>query len=366
MSLTVNPGEELHKCELVTLSTDSEIDVVGFSHKYTAGSHHFLVFATDLDAIPTELRGQFDCANGDEPIMDHARGILYGAQSAAAAFRLPTRVGVKMKARQVLMLQAHYLNPTSSPIEATIRAGFDRVPASEIDTQASFLLFYDPFIYVPAQGMARSGIRCSVPANINIITATTHYHQRGTGMRAWIDPKRTEPSSTPFFETHDWEHPPDFHGTLAVSAGSDIRFECAYSNADAAEVFQGPNAATSEMCVLFGLYYPRIEGDFDNCADLSISGHGDKACSDVLSCIQNCPGADAPEFTNGGVLVGPCWQRCVARGCEGAVDGVLPVSFCVGERCATECGASDEACAACAATNCASEVGACLAQTCGG
>jgi hypothetical protein len=366
MSLTIKPGEELHKCQLVTLPTDSEIQVVAFSHKYTAGSHHFLVFTTDLDTIPVALQGQHDCVNGDEPIMEHNQGVLYGAQSPEAKFPLPAGVGLKMKARQVLLLQAHYINTTSAPIDAMIRAGFDKAPPSQIHTQSSFMLFYDPFIYVPAQGRSSSGIRCSVPKDINIITASTHYHRRGSGMRAFIDPSRTQASSTPFFETNDWEHPPDFHGPLAVSAGSVFRFECAYANTEPSEVFQGPNASTSEMCVLFGLYYPKVEGDFDNCAELSVSGHGTKACRDVLSCIQSCPGADAPRFTNGGVIVGPCWQRCVESGCEGAVDHVLPVSSCVGEKCADECGAGGDACTACATSKCLTEVSACLGQECGG
>ena len=366
MNLTVKPGEELHKCQLVALPTDSEIEVVAFSHKYTAGSHHFLVFGTDLDAIPSALQGQYDCVNGDEPIMEHARGILYGGQSSEATFPLPAGVGFKMSAHQVLMLQAHYLNPTGSDIPAKIRAGFDTAPPAQIREHAGFMIFYDPFIYVPAQSSATSGIRCSVPSNINVVAAFTHYHQRGTSMRVWVDPSMSQESSTPIHETRDWEHPPDFHGPLAVPAGSAFRFECAYTNADTVDVFQGPNAATSEMCVFAGLYYPQAKAEFDNCADLSITGHGDKTCNSVLSCVQSCPGADAPRFTNGGVLVGPCWERCVASGCQGAVDSLLPVSFCVGDKCSAECDTGADACTACATTQCATEVGACLVHKCGG
>jgi hypothetical protein len=36
------------------------------------------------------------------------------------------------------------------------------------------------------------------------------------------------------------------------------------------------------MCVFAGLYYPQANGDFDNWADLSITGHGDKVCRDVF------------------------------------------------------------------------------------
>ncbi len=364
MSLTVRPGEELHRCQLAALPTDSEIEVVTFSHQYTAGSHHFLVFATDLETIPPALEGQFDCVAGDEPIMEHARGILYGAQSAAATFPLPAGVGLRMKPHQVLMMQAHYLNPTSSALAATIRAGFDTAPPAQIREQAGFMLFYDPFIYVPAQSSATTGIRCSVPSDINLITGFTHYHQRGTAMRVWVDPSMAKQSATPIHETHDWEHPADFHGPLAVPAGSAFRVECAYTNSDTVDVFQGPNAATSEMCVFAGLYYPQAPGEFDGCADLSISGEGEKACNSVLSCVQDCPASDAPRFTNGGVVVGACWQRCIASGCQGAVDKVLPVSFCVGDACSAECAMGGDLCASCAATKCAAEVGACLAHQC--
>jgi hypothetical protein len=153
---------------------------------------------------------------------------------------------------------------------------------------------------------------------------------------------------------------------LAVSAGSVFRFECDYTNNDTVDVFQGPNAATSEMCVFAGLYYPQAGDDFNFCANLSITGHEDKACSSALTCVQNCPGADAPRFTNGGVLVGPCWERCVASGCPGAVDTLLPVSFCVGDKCSAECSSGGDTCTACATTKCATEIGACLAQQCGG
>jgi len=36
--------------------------------------------------------------------------------------------------------------------------------------------------------------------------------------------------------------------------------QCEYANPDVTEVFQGPNAATSEMCVFAAIYYPKIAG----------------------------------------------------------------------------------------------------------
>jgi hypothetical protein len=127
-------------------------------------------------------------------------------------------------------------------------------------------------------------------------------------------------------------------------------------------VFQGPNAATSEMCVFAGLYYPKIEGDFEQCFDLSVIGTGTQTCSDELTCIQSCPASDAPAYTHGGVTVGPCWERCVAAGCAGATDAMLPVVTCIEQNCQADCAAGN--CQTCALAKCGQEVGACIGHTC--
>jgi Copper type II ascorbate-dependent monooxygenase, C-terminal domain len=366
MELTVKAGEELHTCQFVALPSDTDVNVVSLSHRYTAGSHHFLVYSTDLDTVPADMQGQYDCVTGNEPVMQHARGILYGAQSPDGTFPLPEGVGFRMKAHQVLMLQAHYINVSSHDLVAKVSAGFDTAPADTIRQQAGFLIFYDPFIYLPPLSEATSGIRCAVPSDINLITGFTHYHQRGRQMSVWVDPSMSAQSQEPFFQTDDWEHPLDFRGPLAVPAGSAIRMRCDYKNTDPVDVFQGPNASTSEMCVFAGLYYPEVPGEFETCAGLSVTGTGTSACPDLLTCVQACPGTEAPEFTNAGVNVGGCWEKCIAKGCQGAADLLLPATSCVVARCSNECASSStgDACTTCATMQCAAELNACFGQTC--
>jgi hypothetical protein len=362
MQLTVPAGNELHQCQLLALPNDTDVSVVGIAHKYTAGSHHFLVFATDLDTIPTDLEGQYDCTRGDESIMAHTRGILYAAQSPNGEGKFPPGVGFEVKAHQVLMLQTHYLNQTRRDLDAKASVGFDVAPPGSTSIQAGFLVFYDPFIYLPPQGMASAGMRCGVPNDINFLAGSTHYHQRGQGMRVWLDSDPAMPTSAPLFETHDWEHAPNLIGPIPIAAGSSFRIQCDYVNPDVAEVFQGPNAATSEMCVFAGLYYPKVTRDFETCYDASFVGTGTHTCSEQLSCIQACPTGDAPQFSPGGVIVGPCWEKCIAMGCEGATDAVLALTTCVGNQCRTECEAGS--CNACALAKCGPEANACLGHAC--
>jgi hypothetical protein len=363
MELTVPAGRELHQCQLVTLPADTDVNVTRFSHRYTLGSHHFLIFATDLDTIPTDLQGQYDCTNGNEPVMQHARGVLYGGQTPEGESSLPDGVHFTMKAHQVLMLQAHYINTSNQDIDAKVQAGFDVGPAGAAGVEAGFLIFYDPFIYLPPQTSASSGIRCQGPTvDITLIEAFTHYHQRGTDMRIWLDPDATTTSDTPFYQTSDWEHPQPFNGPLKIPSGSSLRTRCDYVNTDAVEVIQGPNAATSEMCVFAGLYYPKQSREFDNCLNLSVEGTGTDACSALIPCVQACPGAEAPEYTNGGVNVGPCWEKCIAKGCPTATDRLLALFTCVSNMCHDECNAGS--CDVCAANKCAVELGTCTGQVC--
>jgi hypothetical protein len=363
MELTVAAGQELHQCQFVTLPTDTEVNVIRFAHRYSAGSHHFLVFATDLDAIPADLQGHYDCTNGNEPIMQHARGVLYGGQTPEGESSLPDGVHFPMKAHQVLMLQAHYINTSREDIHAKVQAGFDVGPAGAAGVEAGFLIFYDPFIYVPPKATASSGIRCPGPKeDVTLIQAFTHYHQRGTGMRAWLDPDVATRSDVPFYETSDWEHPNNFSGPFKIPAGSYLRTRCDYVNPEAVEVIQGPNAATSEMCVLAGLYYPKQTREFENCFNLSVEGTGTEACGALIPCVQACPGGEAPEYTNGGVNVGPCWEKCVATGCPQATDRLLALFTCVSNNCQIECNTGS--CEVCAASKCADTLSACSTHVC--
>jgi hypothetical protein len=365
MSLTVPAGGELHQCQLVQIPPGGDLNVIRFAHQYTPGSHHFLIYQTDLTSIPSTLTGQYDCTQGDEPIMEHSRGIMYAAQSAKGDFPLPAGVGVTIPANSVLMFQTHYINASKKDLPARADLGLDVAPADTIKQKAGFLLFYDPFIDLPPHAKATSGIRCDVPTDINLLNGFTHYHQRGTAMKVYLDPNESTPTATPFFQTTDWEHPADYVGPTPIKGGSVIRFQCDYDNTTSAdEIFQGPNAQTSEMCVFAGLYYPAAETDraWRNCTRPSVVGTGTKACLDTATCIQACPTSDFPVQTWSGAKVGPCFQRCVAAGCDGAVDNFFPLAFCLQDNCSTECSAGK--CTECLAAKCSAQLGTCSGHVC--
>jgi hypothetical protein len=364
MTLTVPANAELHQCQFVQLPAGADVNVVGFAHQYTAGSHHFLLYETTLTAIPSDMTGQYDCTLGSEPIMQHATGIVYGAQTPTGAYAFPAGVAATLPAGRVLIMNTHYLNATSKDVVSTVELGLDTTTPDKVQTQGGFFIFYDPFIDVPAMATASSGGRCPIPADVTVLTAFTHYHYRGTDMKVWLDPSATSQAAMPFFTTDDWEHPAEFMGPMTWPASSVVRFQCDYDNTNTTEVFQGPNAQTSEMCVFAGLYYPKQADSFESCDSYSVSGFGTQACLASASCLQACPASDAPVHTQTGVQVGPCWEHCVAAACDGAIDAVFPLFDCASRQCATECAGGSSTCLSCTSSKCGTQLTACSSQKC--
>lgn len=363
MSLNVPAGKELHQCQYVKAPTTADVQIGALSHQYTPGSHHFLVWDTDLNDIPADMTGQQDCTNGDEKIYEHTRGFLYGAQVPTGSVVLPSGVGYKLPAGHVVMLNVHFLNATTRDIASTASVGLDLAKGA-VTTAAGFLLFYDPFIDLPAHGKATTGMRCAVPSDVTLLTGFSHYHQRGTAMKAYDDPSMTAQATDTVYASHDWEHPDGITPGTVLRAGTVFRFGCDYDNTQSdTEIFQGPNVQTSEMCVFAGMYYPR-DAEFEQCAKASFVGFGTKACGDLEPCVSQCPPGDAPQFSGGGPKVGPCWERCIASGCDGATDALLPLVGCIGQNCQQACGQDKSACNACAQAKCGQQAQACAAQAC--
>src|SRR5262249_17004881 len=109
MASTVPAAAETHKCQFVLAPAGKQF-VVGASHKYTPGSHHLLLFRTDLKTIPAGLDKAGDCyESAAGGYMSHVRGIVYGSQVPEGKLDYPPAVGLPLESQSVLLMQTHYL-----------------------------------------------------------------------------------------------------------------------------------------------------------------------------------------------------------------------------------------------------------------
>jgi hypothetical protein len=363
MSNHVAAGSESFRCELVAMPSTAGW-IVGASHHYTPGSHHMLLYKTDLQSIPPGADQPADCYEGGSQLMADIRGVVYGGQQPDGSYQAPRGVGLRYAANEVLLLQVHYLNASNADADTDLAVTLDTTDQG-VTTDAGVLFYYDPFIDVPAGAKATAQMRCVVPAAVTLLTLSPHFHSRGVGYAAYLDDADGTLAPQPFYTSTDWQHPATLAHPLSIAAGRQLRFECDYDNTGGtAEYLQGFSATSNEMCMLTGLYYPAMGEQAEFCFDgADRFGSGPATCAQTLACTASCPVADKPDYSTG--AVGPCWQRCIVSSCPAATEPLFPVLDCQSASCASECAhPASSACAACTSASCSSQSAACSAQVC--
>jgi hypothetical protein len=294
MTTSIGAGVEAEHCRFVR-SPAEEVWVSGNEVRFTAGSHHVLLYETPYTSIPTrrddgvevDTSGVFDCSDGATNGWQVTK-LIGGSQNASGDSLLQFPPGVAMRVRPgaVLLINAHYVNASDLPLEPEVRLNLHTLPAADVVEEGDILFLYNPLIAVPGRSTSRARWRCPVHRDITIANVQSHMHARGVGYTAAID------DGAPFYVNDRWESVPvaQFEPGLQVRAGSVLDYACDYRNDESRDVFQGPRS-TDEMCMLIGSYYPADAAtaacrDSDGNLAGEWIGDGTATCAQTLACIE--------------------------------------------------------------------------------
>jgi copper type II ascorbate-dependent monooxygenase-like protein len=386
MTVTAKAGTEVYVCQVVALPSNlgERAFMLKGSHDSTQGSHHFAVYATDFDSLPAGAGQITDCLpdNQSNNSLNHARGVIYAAQTPVGSWSFPPGVGLRVAAGQVVLLNYHYINATANDVDASANATLTITPnGAGITASAGVLFWNDPYVAVPAGAQAHAQMRCPIRGDITVSAVVSHYHKRGVSFAAYIDPAPNQLATTPFYTSDNWEDPGVLDQIIPIAAGSAIRYRCDYDNrAGSTDFFEGPSALTNEMCMLAATYYPDQGEEVNSCfLGADMYGTGSANCLQTAACLAKCP--PAPPSTDVGVAYSPCTQLCMVNSCPAITTGLPPLVSCVQQNCADACGSSSDGgtsapdegepgdggtdpCTACAAMHCPMETSACEQSTC--
>ncbi len=360
MKHTIPASSETFQCMYVQPSADRTF-FTKIAHTFTPGSHHLVLIPTDLKTVPAGDDQPHDCYAGGADFMTHARGFMYGSQIANDSFDLPKGVGFFNDPGAVYLLQTHYVNSSANDLESTVSVTLTVSDGSDVTTKAGALFFYDPYIHVPTGAMASAGQRCPIPQDITLIRVIPHTHARGTTFNAFLDPASGAPAAQPFYTSTDWEHPAASPPSMAVAAGSHVRYRCDYDNTKGTQdFFQGVSAITNEMCVFGGVYYPDMGLLVNGCSEPDQLGVGAVSCMNTAKCLDACY---APQITDGEAL-SHCTQACLVKSCPSAGVPLGASGKCAQTGCTAECKLGGGGCLDCVQTKCPTEFAACQSATC--
>lgn len=268
MDTTIAAGTEALRCIYAQLPTDrGEIAVSHVESHYTPGSHHLLAYRSNLTSVPENYQGVWDCSDGLWQL--NMRGSYYEAQMPDEEHVLPNGIAHKFQPGEVLIVQAHYLNPTERDLDAHIEMTLHPTDPAAVEQEAGTIFFNNINIQVPAFGTATSTMSCELPQDIQLALLWSHMHERGVSFVVTTDDPTAAEALGTLYEEDDWAEPvqrafPN-DATAVLHAGTHIQFSCTFHNESARTFTFGNSAHDNEMCILHGMYWPRMPLTFEQC-----------------------------------------------------------------------------------------------------
>jgi len=261
MESTIAPGSEAQVCRVVQMPLDrGDLAVPSAESHFTKGSHHFLAYRTSLTSMPDGGSDLFDCFDANP---SYIAGSYFESQQPDMTHTLPDGIAQVFKPGEIVLLQTHYLNTTSDPIDAKIRFTLHTMDPAKVEHEAGTILFSNFGVMIPPHSKVTQTDTCPVSstADMNLLLLWSHMHSRAVHFVATTDDPGA--SGAPLYETDQWSEPQprafDGDDATTVHIGSHITFACDYDNATDSTFVYGPSAAKNEMCILHGMYWPRVD-----------------------------------------------------------------------------------------------------------
>ncbi|MDC0678881.1 MULTISPECIES: monooxygenase [Sorangium] len=369
MVSTLQPAQEIERCQLFVAPPEG-LNVNREVVRFSGGSHHVLLYTTPYTSIPTETRRGValdatqvhDCNDGPQADWE-VNGVVAGSQSPdgnSFLGDLPDGVALKVPPGTVLLMNTHYLNSSSNPIETDARINLYTIADDEVEVEAGMLFHYNPFISVPAHGSSTARMRCVTENDISVVRIQSHMHRRGVGYAA--NKVALDGTMTELYAHDRWEGVPskEFSPFLEVKAGESLDYHCDFNNVEDRNIAQGLTTR-DEMCMLIGPYFPRSPA-YENCRTeegleaATWFGDGQTTCAQAFECLGSAQD-DAAAYgcvVNSCESVGP--QLSAALACQMTGGNGACIEACDGQ--------DAEACNTCIGTACGAEMEACQAATC--
>jgi Copper type II ascorbate-dependent monooxygenase, C-terminal domain len=276
MLMAVPPGQEVFLCYYLTLPNTGEVDVGGFQSYMTEGSsHHFIAYQVSGNGGPSV--GMMQPSGTINTCSAGAGTWLYATSTPGEiiGFNMPEKVALPFAAGAQIMLNMHFINPGSTTLYPKVKLNLLSTTGAKY--RAGTMVSFNQQINVPAATASGPGTQtvsgtCTAPVGSKFFSMSTHTHKHATAaVVQFVSGGSSEEivhtgaaSSYPADQQPgtgtDWEHPgvgtwltPNY---LTIQSGDSFTYSCSYQNDGNTAVVVGNTAATNEMCMAIGYYYP--------------------------------------------------------------------------------------------------------------
>ncbi|MBA3818775.1 MAG: hypothetical protein H0X17_07780 [Deltaproteobacteria bacterium] len=257
--VVIMPGQEITYCYYFRTPNTEPMAIKKWVSEMTPGSHHLIMFTTGTtDKMPPGTISAANCGFGATG--NSVPSWTYSAQTASATMELPTDdgtgkpLGIDIPASSAGFVQMHYFNPSDQPVTAHVTINAEALDAGAAYTKTAAFVTYNNNINIPAG--ATNDVETQTcdgpPAGTKFWLMSTHAHKQA------IKTEVLDGTSMVFSST-DWEHPVAEKWMAApfkTFASGKVTYRCTYNNPNPYNISSGDSAATDEMCMASGYFFP--------------------------------------------------------------------------------------------------------------
>ncbi len=297
---TIESGSDQTFCTYVRADGDADQDITAFLTEQSQGGHHLIVYTIDhaVDLAP------HPCSQGGQPSWTQ----VLATQIESEDITFPAGVGFRVKAHQQYVMETHFINTTTAPLDITARFGVVYAEPGTVKERAATYFFGTMNIDVGPNESVTKTAECHPPKAMNVHTMFGHQHRMGKGLDVLHQPGGEGGDAV--YASKDWENPgtKDFGAGMALGPDDVLRVTCNWDNTSANRL-RYPH----EMCYAIGYYWPADAGLF--CA----TGGGDDATCECREqgTLDTGPGGAAVQVT--------VTRKADIAGAGGEVDTGAPI-----------------------------------------
>jgi len=260
--IDLGPGAEKTFCYYFRTPNTESFAINKWVSKMTPGSHHLIMFTTGtVDKQPPGTVSEAGCGFGGSA--SNVPNWTYSAQTPDQNMQLPTDDGtgkalaIEIPPNTAGFVQMHYFNASDQAIKAHVTINAEALAAGTAFTKTAAFITYNSAINIPAgatNDVETQTIQTTAPGfpqGAKFWLMSTHAHKQA------IKTEILDGTSMVFSST-EWEHPgaKTWMSTPFYSFTSGITYRCTYNNSSGRTITSGDSAATDEMCMASGYYFP--------------------------------------------------------------------------------------------------------------
>jgi hypothetical protein len=257
----VGAGVENTQCIVKRLGNPAAIHVGSITNNLGNASHHMIVYRVK-DTV--EKLTPFDCQPFSDALSGNGSPMMI-SQKKDDTLTLPSGVAFSLDANQMVRLEMHYINATTSPV--WLQSTSTMSPSPNYMYDADFVFAGNLQISIPysatqptqTDGPYFMPIDASL-ANAKFFAVTGHEHKLGTNVTVSVAANAGDPGTSVYtVPNFIWSEPPTIYHDppFSVPSGGGFRYSCSWVNTTGKTVSFG-ESANDEMCFFWAYYYPGV------------------------------------------------------------------------------------------------------------